>query len=175
MRLFRCSWLFVLAILFGGSITTLAQGRLLLVQGRRAVKEKISFVVEFAPQKNEKRLLASVPGYIQLSVRFADHAATGMVYVDGKALGRFDDSMGFDSTLDDITYGRHTMTVVVANPAVINGFIVALTGGVPHEILEGEAAVISIPPGLEVRVVELERKVHELEAEIATLKRKRVH
>jgi hypothetical protein len=96
-----------------------------------------------------------------------------MVYIDGKPLGRFDETMQFNSNSIDITYGRHAITVVVANPTILGIVSVTVRGGALREILEGEAPLEAAPTGLEHRIVDLERKVHELEAAIATLKGKR--
>jgi hypothetical protein len=171
MRSSRCNWLLVLAILIGGSITTLGQNRIQLVQGRRAIKDKVSFIVEEAPQKNQNDLTASS---MYLYSRFADRGVSGMVYVDGVAVTRFDESFGFNSNPVDIAYGRHTITFVFAGPTVITDVTVTVASGTVREILDFEAPVVSVPTGLEHRIVELERKLHELEAEIATLKGKRV-
>ena len=171
MRSSRCNGLLVLAILIGGSITTLGQNRIQLVQGRRAIKDKVSFIVEAAPQKNQNDLTASS---MYLYSRFADHGVSGMVYVDGVAVTRFDESFGFNSNPVDIAYGRHTITFVFASPTVITDVTVTVASGTVREILDVEAPVVSVPTGMEHRIVELERKLHELEAEIATLKGKRV-
>ena len=172
MKSSRCQWLLLLAILFGGSITTVAQGRIQMVQGRRAIKDKVSFIVDVSRQKSDNPLAES--GYMQLRMVFTA-PASGMVYVDGKPVTRFDESMGFNANQVDISYGRHTLTVVVANPAVTTEFGVMVSRGVPREILEEEAFVITAPNSLEQRIVDLERKVHELEAELTTIKRKRSH
>jgi hypothetical protein len=172
MKRSKSRWLIILAILLGGSITTFAQGGIQLVNGSRAIKDNVSFIVEVAHQKNENAAFATAPGYMYLYMTF-DHAASGLVYVDGKAVARFDQSTGFNVDRFETSYGRHTLTVVLANPAAISYFRVTLDGGLPREILEGETAEISFPSGLEERIVQLERKLHELEAEIATLKRKR--
>jgi len=66
------------------------------------------------------------------------------------------------------------VTLVFASPTIVTDFYVTIRGGIAREILEGESAVSSPPTGLDQRLVELERKVQELEAEMATLKKKRV-
>lgn len=170
----RSSWLIVLAVVLGGSVTTFAQGRVQLVHGKRAVKDNVSFIVEVAHRKNEDTTSATAPAYMYLYVTF-DHPASGLVYADGKAVVRFDEAIGFNADRFETSYGRHTLTLVVQNPTAISQFVVTLDDGVPREILEGETAVgAALPSGLEVRVVQLERKLQELEAEIATLKRKRI-
>jgi hypothetical protein len=113
-----------------------------------------------------------------LNMRFAERPATGRVYIDGKAIGRFDESGSFNSNLLDVTYGRHTITVALAKPAIMMDFYVTVRGGIPREILDDNEPVVTVPTGsqsLEKRVVELEQKVHDLETEIATLKKKRNH
>src|SRR5688572_32306599 len=113
MRSSKYNWLLILAILIGGSITTVGQGRIQLVHGKRPIKDKVSFIVEASPRKdgNPDR----VPS-MYFYVRFADRAASGMLYVDGVALTRFDESLGFNSNPVEITYGRHTITLVFASP-----------------------------------------------------------
>ena len=173
MKLLKRSWLIALAILIIGPTTSFAQSRINLVQGRRAINDKVTFVVEVAHQKNEKPPYANASDDMIIYTRFA-RPATGMVYVDGKALGRFDESMGFNSNQVDAAYGRHTMTLLFTSPAVVTDFTVMLSRGAAHEILEGEGAFVTTDPtSLEQRVVELERRVHELEAEITSLKKKR--
>lgn len=174
MAMSKRGWLLALAILFVGSTSIVAQSRIQLVQGRRNVKDKITFIVDVAPEKTENP--RSAPYDIQIFTRFADRPTSGMAYLDGKALGRFDESMQFNSNLADITYGRHTMTLVVGSPTVVTDFYVMVRGGVVHEILESEKAAAVIPNAtvLEQRIADLERKVQQLEAESATLKKNRV-
>ena len=174
MGLSTRGWLLALAIVIGGSTLAVAQSRIQLVQGRRAVKDKITFIVEISPHKSGYPQYAIKPEDIHVFTRFADRPASGMVYIDGKAIGRFDEAMGFNSNPVDITYGRHTMTLVVASPAVVFDFSVLIRGGVVHEVLDSEELVMPQSSVLEQRILGLERKVHELEAEIATLKKNRV-
>lgn len=173
MKLSKRSWLLALAILIIGSSTNLAQSRINLVQGNRAVNDKVTFVVEVVHQKGEKSPSAIASEDVGIWTRFA-RPATGIVYMDGKAIGRFDEAMGFDSNLVDATYGRHTLTMMFASPAVVTKFVVDVYRGAAREILEGEDAFVTAPTTLEQRVVELEHKVHELESEIAILKKKRI-
>lgn len=176
MKLSKRNWLLVLAILIISSTTSFAQSRINLVQGNRAVNDKVTFVIEVTHQKNEKPPYAAESADMYISTRFAGgHPATGMAYLDGKAIGRFDEAMSFHSNPIDAAFGRHTITLVFAKPAVLIDFLVdVLSRGVAREILEGENAVVTLPTSLEQRVVELEQKVRELETEIATLKKKRV-
>src|SRR6185436_13106459 len=97
MGLSKRSWLLALAILIVGSTSAFGQGRIQFVQGRRAVKDKITFIVEVSPYRGNYPQYAMKPEDIFLSTRFDDRPASGMVYVDGKAIGRFDEAMGFDS------------------------------------------------------------------------------
>ena len=174
MKLAKCGWLSALAILFVASTSSFAQSRIQLVQGRRVVKDKITFIVEVSREKGENPRYATAPEYIQIFTRFTDRPATGMVYLDGKALGRFDESMSFSSNNFDITYGLHTITLAVTSPTVVFDFTVDVRGGRPREVIKSEEAVTPKPLLLDQRVLELERRVHELEAEIATLKKNRV-
>lgn len=174
MGLSKRGWWLALAILIVGSTSVVAQPRIQLVQGRRVIKDKLTFVVEVAREKNENPRYANAPEDIQVFAAFVERPVSGMVYIDGKALGRFDETTQFNSNPVDITYGRHSVTLVVANPALVGALYVTVRGGALREIIDGEPPVVSAPAGLEHRIVDLERKVHELEAEIATLKGKRV-
>jgi hypothetical protein len=131
--------------------------------------------MEVSREKIENSRYAAAPEDIRIFTRFTDHPATGMIYLDGKALGRFDEAMSFNSNPRDITYGRHTITMVVASPALVFDFTVDVRGGVAREILDSEESP-AIPKAtvLEQRVIELEHKVHGLEAEIANLKKIRI-
>jgi hypothetical protein len=174
MKLAICGWLLALGIFIAGSTSTVAQSRIQLVQGRRVVNDKITFIVDVSREKSGSPRYATAPEDIRIFTRFADRPASGMVYIDGKALGRFDESMSFYSNAFDITYGRHTMTLAVTSPAVVFDFTVDVRGGRAHEVIKSEEAVTPKPLLLEQRVFGLERRVHELEAEIATLKKNRV-
>jgi hypothetical protein len=173
MKLIK-SCIFALMILIGASSAAFAD-RIRLVQGRRAVADKISFTVEVAREKNRDPKYPPAPYDIQIYAVFADHSTSGFVYVDGKAIGRFDDARQFNSNPADTTYGRHVITLVVSNPSVLGDFYVTVRDGVVREVLEGDEAVGFVPNALEKRVVDLERKVQDLEVEIATLKKKRAH
>ena len=173
MNLTRRTWLFVLMTLLVGAGTSVAQSRIQLAQGRRAIQDKVTFVVEVAPDKSGNPRYANAPEDMRVWMRFLDHPATGKVYVDGKAIGRFDESMSFNSNLIDVTYGRHTITLMVAAPAILLDLYLDLRGGVAHEILDDQEPAFTPAPDLSKRVAELERKVHDLEVEIATLKKKK--
>jgi hypothetical protein len=171
MNLIQRSWLVFLMTLFVGAGTCFAQSRIELVQGKRAIADKISFVFEVTPDPR----YPNPPDGIQIFTRFQDHAATGKVYVDGKVVGRFDEAMAFNSNPIDAKFGRHTITISFASPAVVIDFMVAVRGpGVAREILDEQEA-IAMPPDLAKRVTDLEKKVQDLEAEIASLKKKRNH
>ncbi len=143
------------------------------MQGKRAIKDKVTFAVELVHAKNEDPRNTTVQNDVNIFTRFGERPATGMVYLDDKALGRFDESMSFNSNLAEITYGRHTMTVVFAAPATLVDFTVSIRGvGVAREILEGDGNVAAVSTGMEKRVADLERLVHDLESEIAALKKK---
>ena len=167
-------WSFALAILLFGFGTSIAQSRIQLVQGRRAVDDRVTFVVEVGRTKSQDPRYEAAPEFMQIFSRFADRPATGTVYMDGKLLGRFDESGSFNSNPIEVTYGRHTMTIMFAKPAVVTLFMVDLRGGVLREILEGDLPVSPSPIRLEQRLVELEHQVQRLESEVAALKKQRV-
>ena len=174
MNLVRRSWLVILLTLFVGG-TGVAQSRVQLAQGRRAIQDKVSFVIDVAHDKSGNPRYADAPEDMRIMVRFSDRPATGRVYVDGKAVGRFDESQMFNSNSIDVTYGRHTITLTVTAPATLYDLYVDLRGGIAHEILGDEEPAVTLAPDLSKRVAELERKVHDLEAEVASLRKKRNH
>ena len=170
MNLIKRSWLIVLLLLFVGAGTCFAQSRIQLVNGKRAIADKVSFVVEVAP---DPRYPTPPLEGIYIFTRFQDHPATGKLYLDGQAVARFDESMGFNSNLIDAKYGRHTLTMAFASPSAIGDFMVSLRGpGIAREILD-EPALVRAGDRPSQRVTELEHKISNLEAEIATLKKKR--
>lgn len=175
MSQLKFKFLMVLAILVAAASTGVAQSRIQLAQGRRAIQDKVSFVVEVVRDKRNDPRNVDAPDDMMINMRFIDRAATGRVYIDGKAIGRFDESMSFNSNLVETAYGRHTITIVFASPAIIMDFYLTVRGGIPHEILDDHEPVGVEPPGLEKRITELEQKVHDLETEIAGLKKKRNH
>ena len=175
MNLVKRSWLIVLMTLFVGVGTGMAQSRIQLAQGRRPIEAKATFVIEVAREKIENPRNANAPDDMRVWMRFADHPVTGRVYVDGKAIGRFDESMGFNSNALDISYGRHTITVTFSAPAVLYDLYVDVRGGAAREILEDQEPDAKLAPDLSKRITDLERKVQDLETEIATLKKKRNH
>jgi len=177
MNLVRRSWLVVLMTLFVGVGTGFAQSHVQLAQGRRPIEDKVSFVVDIGRAKqavNDPRL-ADGPFDVRINMRFTNHAATGRVYVDGKAIGRFDESMSFYSNPLEMPYGRHTITLAVTAPATLLDLNVLVSGGVAREILDDVEPSVTLAPDISKRVAELERKVQDLEAEIAGLKKKRNH
>jgi len=173
MNLVRRSWLVILLTLFVGG-TGVAQSRVQLAQGRRAIQDKVSFIIDVAHDKSGNPRYADAPEDMRVWMRL-DRPVSGRVYVDGKAVGRFDEAQQFTSNSIDVTYGRHTITLVVAAPATLYDLNVDLRGGIAHEILSDEEPAVTLAPDLSKRVAELERKVHDLEAEIAGLKKKRNH
>jgi len=174
MNLVRRSWLVILLTLFVGG-TGVAQSRVQLAQGRRAIQEKVSFVIDVAHDKSGNPRYADAPEDMRIMVRFSDRPASGRVYVDGKAVGRFDESQMFNSNSIDVTYGRHTITLAVTAPATLYDLTVDLRGGLAHEVLGDEEPAVTLAPDLSKRVAELERKVHDLESEISSLKKRRNH
>jgi hypothetical protein len=176
MNLTKRSCLIALMTLFVGAGSCLAQSRIQLAQGRRVIQDKVSFVIDIGHDKTGNPRYAEAPEDMRVWMRFADRPVSGKVYVDGKAIGRFDEAMSFNSNLIDITYGRHTITLAVSGSATLFDLYVDLRGGVAHEILDEPDLVAPPPaPDLSKRVADLEHKVSDLEAEIATLKKKRNH
>jgi hypothetical protein len=158
--------------LFVGVGTGVAQSRIQLAQGKRAIQDKVSFVVEISPEKNRPAVASSD---MQIFTRFYGPATSGRVYVDGKAVGRFDESPQFNSNPIEITYGRHTITLAVTNPTALTDFYVTVRGAVAREVLDDQEPLVTLTPDLSKRVSELERKVNDLQAEMANLKKKRNH
>ena len=172
MNLIQRSSLVVLMTVFMGVGTCVAQARIQLAQGRRAIQDKVTFVVELSPDDRYN----SKPEGISIFTRFIERPATGRVFVDGKAIGRFDESMSFNSNIIAAPYGRHTITVAFASPALMMDFYVSLRGsGMLREILDDQEPEATLAPALTKRIAELERKVRDLETEIASLKKKRNH
>ena len=175
MNLIQRSSLVVLMTTFVGVGTCVAQSRIQLAQGRRAIQNKVTFVIEVAREKSENPRYANAPEDMRVWMRLTDHPASGRVYVDGKAIGRFDESMGFNSNPLDISYGRHTITIAFAAPAILLDAYVDLRGGLAREILDEQEPAVTLAPDLSKRITDLERKVQNLETEIAGLKKKRNH
>lgn len=175
MNLVRRSWLVILMTLFVGAGTGFAQSRVQLAQGRRAIQDKVNFVIDVSRDKRNDPRNAEAPDDMRVLVRFSDHPVSGRVYLDGKAVGRFDETQQFNSNSIDVSYGRHTITLAVASPATLFDVYVDLRGGVLHEVLDEDEPTAALAPDLSKRVAELERKVHALEAEVTSLKKKRNH
>ena len=174
MNLVKRSWLIVLATLFVGVGTGVAQSRIQLVQGKRAIQDKVTFVIEVGRDRANNPRYANAPEHLQLFARW-QQAATGKVYMDGKAIGRFDESILFNSNPFDVTYGRHMLTLQFTTAVMLTDFVVTVPGGVARELLDEQEQAVVFTPDLSKRVGELERKVQDLEAEISTLKKKRNH
>ena len=174
MHLVRRSFLVVLMTLFVGVGTGVAQSRIQLVQGKRTIQDKVTFVIEVAREKRNSPQYATAPEDLQVYARW-QQPATGRIFLDGKALGRFDESMQFNSNLVDVGYGRHTLTLQFAAPTALTDVTVTVRGGVPRELLDEQEPAVALTPDLSKRVGELERKVQDLEAEISSLKKKRNH
>lgn len=148
-----------------------------LISGKREVKDKVSFTIEVDHEKNEAPKNAKMPDFIKFLVT-SSAPASGVVILDGKGVMRFD---GANHTLSgdlEITYGRHVVTLQVSAPAVITLFEVSVRGAVVREAL-GESSAAGAPTGsstgssAEDRIITLEQKVKQLEAEIEALKRGR--
>ena len=119
MNLVKRSWLVVLLTLFVGAGTGVAQSRIQLAQGRRAIQDKVSFVIDVGHDKSGNPRYTDAPEDMRIMVRFADRPASGRVYLDGKAVGRFDETQMFNSNSIDVSYGRHTITLAVTAPATL--------------------------------------------------------
>jgi len=161
--------------LFVGGGAGIAQTRIQLAQGRRAIQEKVTFVIDVQSDKSQNPRYAEAPEDVQIYSGFADRPASGRVYLDGKAIGRFDESMAFNGNSIPISYGRHTITLALTNPAILAQFYVTVRGGVLREILDDQEPEVALTPDLSKRVTELERKVNNLESELTSLKKKRNH
>jgi hypothetical protein len=161
--------------LFVGAGTGFAQSRVQLAQGRRAIQDKVSFVVDITRDKRNDPRYAEAPEDMRMMLMFADRPASGRVYLDGKAVGRFDETQQFASNPIDVSYGRHTITLTVSGPAMLGNLYVDIRGGVAREILDDEEPSVTLAPDMSKRVAQLERKVNDLEAEVAGLKKKRNH
>ena len=175
MNLVKRSWFVVLMTLFVGVGTSVAQNRIQLAQGQRAIQDKVSFVVDINRDKNQNPRYAEAPEDLQVFTRFSGPATSGRVYLDGKAIGRFDETRQFNSNPVDVTYGRHTITLAVTSPTSIYDFYVTVRGGVAREVLDDQEPAVTLAPDLSKRVTDIERKVQDLEAELANLKKKRSH
>ncbi|HEX7295857.1 MAG TPA: hypothetical protein VF251_08920 [Pyrinomonadaceae bacterium] len=173
MNLIKCSIVVVMIVCVAAG-TCVAQSRIQLAQGRRAIQDKVSFVIEINREKTLNPRYAEKPEDMRVWMRFGGQA-TGKVYVDGKAIGRFDESMSFYSNMLDTTYGRHTITVSFAAAAILIDAYVDVRGGVAREILDEQEPSVALAPDLSRRVAELERKVSALEVELADFKKKRNH
>lgn len=158
-------------------VAAFADIRIQLVQGRRAVRDQVSFTIEVSHETNENPRYAKLPEFIEISTGFAA-PASGTISIDGRGIGRFDDVIRFNTDRTEITYGEHVVTLDVSAPAVVTSFVVFVRGGVPREIVgrrptRREASEPTPAANLEDRVAELERRVRQLEAELADLKRAR--
>lgn len=175
MDLVRRSWFVVLLTLFVGVSTGAAQSRIQLAQGKRPIQDKVSFVIDVGRDRSQSPRFAEAPESLQIYALFSGQPVTGRVYLDGKAIGRFDETQTFNSNPVPISYGRHTITLSVTSPTAIREFYATVPGGVLREVLDDQEPSVTLAPDLTKRVTDLERKVNDLEAEIASLKKKRNH
>ncbi|HLG17201.1 MAG TPA: hypothetical protein VJH03_22305 [Blastocatellia bacterium] len=145
-----------------------------LVQGKRTVTDKVSFTVEITHERVEDPRYAKMPEFIEITATFLN-PASGTVSIDGTGIGRFDETLRFNSNRTEITYGRHVITLQVSAPAVVTRLSVFVRGGLPREVIGETAAVAPARPAasLEDRIAELERRVKQLEAEVESLKKAR--
>ena len=174
MNLVRRSFFVVLMTLFVGVGTGFGQSRIQLVQGKRAIQDKVTFIVEVGQDKSNNPRYANGPEHLQIYATWRQ-PASGKVFVDGKAVGRFDESNLFNGNPLDISYGSHTLTLQFTSPVVLTDFVVTVPGAVARELLDEQDQAVAFTPDLSKRVTELERKVNSLEAELTSLKKKRNH
>lgn len=175
MNLTKRNLLLVVITFLVGAGTSVAQNRIQLAQGRRVIQEKVTFVIDVGRDKTGNPRYAESPEEMRVWMRFADRPVSGKVYLDGKAVGRFDESMSFNSNPLYVSYGRHTITLVVSSAATLYDLYIDLRGGVAREILDEQETAVELAPDLSKRIGDLERKVSALEAEIVTLRKKRNH
>jgi cell division protein FtsL len=170
-------FLLTFVILLLTSSAALADIRIQLVQGKRTVKDQVSFTIEVSHETKENPRYEKLPEFIEIITTFAS-PASGMLLIDGRGVGRFDESVNFKSDRTEITYGRHIVTLQITGPAVVTSLAVMVRGGVPREVIGGEPTpTVSTAPAaaasVEQRIADLEQRVKQLEAEVATLKRTR--
>jgi hypothetical protein len=157
---------------------TLALGdiRIELIKGKRPVKDRVSFTIEVSHETNENERYKEKPEFIEISSAFVS-PASGAIALDGTGVQRFDATVAVEGQRTEITYGRHTITLQVNEPAVATSLVVFVRGAVVREVI-GESVVagearMGTSINLEDRIAELERRVRQLESEVETLKRGR--
>jgi hypothetical protein len=162
----------LLLVMSGGVVT---DSRIQLIHGKRSIKDKVSFIVEVAHEANENARNAKAPEFAEVSAEFAG-PASGVIVIDGKGIARFDECSNLTSQRTEITYGRHVVTLQVSSPAVATSLMVFVRGAVLHEIIgdeiKGSGSGASNAISLEDRLSELDRRVKQLEVEVAALKRR---
>lgn len=164
----------VLLLLASGS--ALADIRIDLVKGKRTVRDKVSFTIEVTHEVNEDPGYKDRPEFIVVEgLKFAS-PASGMIALDGNGIQRFDETASVEGQRTEITYGRHVITLQVAEPAVVTSMVVLVRGGVVREVIggsgEGAATNTGRPANIsgEERLTALEQRVRQLEAEVEMLK-----
>lgn len=125
----------VLLLLASGS--ALADIRIDLVKGKRTVRDKVSFTIEVTHEVNEDPGYKDRPEFIVVEgLKFAS-PASGMIALDGNGIQRFDETASVEGQRTEITYGRHVITLQVAEPAVVTSMVVLVRGGVVREVIGG--------------------------------------
>ncbi len=154
----------------------LADIRIDLIKGKRPVKDRVSFTIEVSHERDENPRYKDKPEFIEISAAFVN-PASGAIAIDGTGVQRFDATTAVDGQRTEITYGRHTITLQVSEPAVATSLVVFVRGGLVREVigesLPGGPTGTGASANLEERLADLERKVRQLESEVEALKRGR--
>jgi hypothetical protein len=180
MRILPRRLLVTIVISFLASTAARADISLDLIKGKRTVKDKVSFTIEVDHETNENPRYKEKPEFIEIHATFAS-PASGIIALDGRGIQRFDESISVPGQRTEITYGRHTVTLQVSDTAIATGLVVSIRGGVVRELIgSGPSASESTPvagaargSNAEERMLNLERRVTQLEAEVEALKRGR--
>jgi len=181
MRILHRRLLLTIVISVFASTSAQADINLDLIKGKRTVKDKVSFTIEIDHETNEDPRYKQKPEFIEIHATFAS-PASGIIALDGRGIQRFDNATDVPGERTEITYGRHTVTLQVSESAVATRLVVSIRGGVVRELIDGAgpsasestpAAGAARGSNPEERMVDLERRVRQLEAEVEALKKGR--
>ncbi len=170
----RCLFALFFLVVLLLPVSLLADIRIGLIKGKRAVKDRISFTIEVSHEKNENPRYKDKPEFIEITGTFAG-AASGIVELDGTGVQRFDNSTKIEGERTEITYGRHTVTLQVSEPAVATSLVVFVRGGLVREVVgesksgRGAGGAAKANMSVEERVTDLERRMKQLELELERL------
>jgi hypothetical protein len=162
-------------LLLVASANALADVRIELIKGKRTIKDRISFTVEVSHELDENPRYKEKPEFIEISASFVN-PASGAIALDGRGVQRFDETARVEGQRTEITYGQHTITVQVSEPAVATSLVIFVRGAVVREVIGesigGGVSSAGAPSntGVEQRLAELERRVEQLESEVEMLK-----